>query len=97
MILFMVAGAIIFGQVITMMEVPQIVCSFLADLPLSPLIILGLMLVFVLILGALMDELSILLITYPILYYIFVQHFHFDPIWFALVFVFTLAARPGNK
>ena len=37
-----------------------------------------------------MDEAGILLITYPILYYIFVKHFGFDSIWFALVFVFTL-------
>lgn len=90
MILFMIAGAIIFGQVVTMMEVPQIICNFLANLAVSPMLILGFMLVFILFLGALMDELSILLIIYPTLYYIFVQHFHFDPIWFALVFVFTL-------
>ena len=37
-----------------------------------------------------MDEAAILLITYPILYYIFVKHFGFDSIWFALVFVFSL-------
>jgi len=41
-------------------------------------------------LGALMDEISILLITYPILYHIFVRNFGFDSIWFALVFVVTL-------
>jgi len=90
MILFIVAGALIFGQVVTMMELPQRVCSFLAGLPLSPMTILWLTLIFILVLGALMDELSILLITYPILYYIFVQHFHLNSIWFALVFVFTL-------
>jgi C4-dicarboxylate transporter DctM subunit len=90
MILFIVAGAMIFGQAITMMEIPQKVCSFLANLPVSPMIILWLTLIFILILGALMDELSILLITYPTLFYIFVQHFKFDSIWFALVFVFTL-------
>jgi C4-dicarboxylate transporter, DctM subunit len=90
MILFMVIGAILFGQVVAMMEIPQIVCNYLADLPLSPMAILFCMLGFVLFLGALMDELSILLIIYPTLYYIFVQHFKFDPIWFALVFVFTL-------
>lgn len=90
MILFIVAGAMIFGQVVILMEVPQIICNGLAALPIPPLAILGLVLIFILILGALMDELSILLITYPILYYIFVQHFKFDSIWFALVFVFTL-------
>jgi C4-dicarboxylate transporter DctM subunit len=47
-------------------------------------------LIFIIILGALMDEISILLITYPILYHIFVRNFGFDSIWFALVFVITL-------
>ena len=37
-----------------------------------------------------MDEGSILLITYPILYQVFVKHFGFNHIWFALVFIFTL-------
>jgi C4-dicarboxylate transporter DctM subunit len=41
-------------------------------------------------LGALMDEASILLITYPIYYQIFVMHYKWDPIWFAMVFVITL-------
>ncbi len=90
MILFMVIGAILFGQVVAMMEIPQVVANYLATLPVSPITILLFMLIFVLILGALMDELSILLIIYPTLYYIFVQHFKLDPIWFALVFVFTL-------
>ena len=37
-----------------------------------------------------MDEASILLITYPLLYEIFVKRFGFDSIWFAMVYVFTL-------
>lgn len=90
MILFIVVGALLFGQVITMMEIPQKICNFMANLPLSHMTILWMTLVFILILGALMDEFSILLIIYPILYHIFVKTFHFDSIWFALVFVFTL-------
>lgn len=90
MILFIVVGALLFGQVITMMEIPQKICNFMANLPLSHMTILWMTLVFILILGALMDEFSILLIIYPVLYYIFVKTFHFDSIWFALVFVFTL-------
>jgi C4-dicarboxylate transporter, DctM subunit len=90
MILFIIIGALIFGQVIAMMQVPQKVAAGVSALPFSPMVVLGFILVFILIMGALMDEISILLITYPILYYVFVNHFGFDPIWFALVFVFTL-------
>jgi C4-dicarboxylate transporter DctM subunit len=89
-ILFIVTGALVFGQVVTMLQIPERICGFLAGLPVSPMVILFLVLIFILILGALMDEASILLITYPILYYIFVQKFGFNSIWFALVFVFTL-------
>jgi len=89
-ILFMVTGAIVFGQVVTMLQIPEKMAGFLAGLPLSPMMILWLTIFFILILGALMDEAAILLITYPILYYIFVKHFGFDSIWFALVFVFSL-------
>jgi C4-dicarboxylate transporter DctM subunit len=89
-ILLIVAGAIVFGQVVSMLQIPEKTCGFLASLPLSPMLILLLALILILILGALMDEASILLITYPTLYYIFVKTFGFDSIWFALVFVFTL-------
>lgn len=90
MILFIITGALVFGQVVTLLQIPERICGFLAALPLSRMAILFLTLVFILILGALMDEASILLITYPILHYIFVRNFGFDSIWFAMVFVFTL-------
>jgi len=89
-IAFIVTGALVFGQLVTMLQIPEKLCNYLAALPVSPMIILFMVLIFILILGALMDEASILLITYPILYYIFVTHFKFDSIWFALVFVVTL-------
>jgi C4-dicarboxylate transporter DctM subunit len=89
-ILFIVAGAVVFGQLVSMLQIPDKTCAYLASLPLSPMTILFIALILILILGALMDEASILLITYPTLYYIFVKTFGFDPIWFALVFVFTL-------
>jgi C4-dicarboxylate transporter, DctM subunit len=89
-LLFIVTGALVFGQVVTLLKIPERMSDFLAALPLPHMAILFLMLIFILILGALMDEASILLITYPILYHVFVTKFGFDSIWFALVFVFTL-------
>ncbi len=89
-ILFMVAGAIVFGQLVSLLQIPDKTVGFLAALPFSRMTILFLALFLILVLGALMDEASILLITYPTLYHVFVRNFGFDPIWFALVFVFTL-------
>lgn len=90
MILWIVTSALVFGQVVTMLKIPELTVQYLADLPLSHMTVLFLGLIFILILGALMDEASILLITYPTFHYVFVTHFGFDSIWFALVFVFTL-------
>lgn len=89
-ILFIVTGALVFGQVVTMLQIPEKLCNFLAALPIPNMAILFLVLIFILILGALMDEASILLITYPILFYIFVRNFGYDSIWFALIFLITL-------
>ena len=89
-LLFIVTSAMVFGQLVTLLKIPERLAAYLAALPFSPMTILFLMLIGILVLGALMDEASILLITYPILYHIFVQKFGFDSIWFALVFVFTL-------
>ena len=89
-IMFIVTGAVVFGQLITMLQIPDIVFQFVSVLPLSPMGVLWVTLFAILILGALMDEVAILLITYPVLYHIFVRGFGFDSIWFALVFLFTL-------
>ncbi|OPY92607.1 MAG: Sialic acid TRAP transporter permease protein SiaT [Syntrophaceae bacterium PtaU1.Bin231] len=89
-ILFIVTGAVVFGQLITMLQIPDRLFGFVSTLPLSPMTVLFLTLGVILFLGALMDEVAILLITYPILYHVFVRSFGFDSIWFALVFVFTL-------
>jgi C4-dicarboxylate transporter DctM subunit len=90
MILFIMGSALVFGQAISLLDIPNLACNFLAGLPISQYTILYLVLLLILILGALMDEASILLITYPLLYEIFVKRFGFDSIWFAMVYVFTL-------
>ena len=89
-IMFIVTGAVVFGQLVTMLQIPDVVFQFVSTLPLSPMGVLWVTLFAILILGALMDEVAILLITYPTLYHIFVRGFGFDSIWFALVFLFTL-------
>jgi len=63
----------VFGQAISLLDIPNLVCNFLASLPVSQYTILYFVLVLILILGALMDEVSTLLIPYPLLYEIFVK------------------------
>ncbi|MCX5818753.1 MAG: TRAP transporter large permease subunit [Deltaproteobacteria bacterium] len=89
-ILFICIGSLLFGQVVLMLRLPNDLLEYLGHLAISPMIILVLVLFVILILGALMDEVSILLICWPTLYYIFVKGFGFDPIWFSVVFLVTL-------
>jgi|WetSurMetagenome_2_1015567.scaffolds.fasta_scaffold03802_4 C4-dicarboxylate transporter, DctM subunit len=90
LLMFLIAGAMVFGQVVALLGISDTVCEYLSKLPFSPITILFFVIIFLFILGCLMDAGSILLITYPILYQIFVKHFGFDSIWFAVIFVIVL-------
>jgi len=50
-IAFIVTGALVFSQVVTMLQIPEKLCAYLAALPVSPMVILFLVLAFILVLG----------------------------------------------
>ncbi|WP_430396532.1 TRAP transporter large permease [Ferrovibrio sp.] len=81
-----VVGAFLFGYFLVITQTPQKVSGFLTDLPIGPYGVLTLILVMYLVLGALMDELAIILVTVPIVYPVMMQ-LGFDPIWFGVVIV----------
>jgi C4-dicarboxylate transporter DctM subunit len=81
-----VVGAFLFGYFLVITQTPQKVSDFLTDLPVGPYGVLTLILIMYLILGALMDELAIILVTVPIIYPVMMQ-LGFDPIWFGVIIV----------
>ena len=81
-----VVGAFLFGYFLVITQTPQKVSDFLTGLPVGPYGILVLILIMYLILGALMDELAIILVTVPIIYPVMMQ-LGFDPIWFGVIIV----------
>lgn len=81
-----VVGAFLFGYFLIITQTPQKVSDFLTGLPVGPYGVLVLILVMYLILGALMDELAIILVTVPIIYPVMLQ-LGFDPIWFGVIIV----------
>lgn len=81
-----VVGAFLFGYFLVITQTPQKVSDFLTALPIGPYGILVLILIMYLILGALMDELAIILVTVPIIYPVMMQ-LGFDPIWFGVIIV----------
>ncbi|WP_298725404.1 TRAP transporter large permease [uncultured Ferrovibrio sp.] len=81
-----VVGAFLFGYFLVITQTPQKVSDFLTGLPVGPYGVLVLILIMYLILGALMDELAIILVTVPIIYPVMLQ-LGFDPIWFGVIIV----------
>src|SRR5690606_16930392 len=74
-------GAFLFGYFLTITQTTQTLTSFIVDLPYSPYVILTLVVLVLLVLGAIMDELPVLILTIPILFPAMMS-LGFDPIWF---------------
>lgn len=81
-----IIGAMIFGYFLTITQTTQNINAWLVSLPIGPHGILFLIIVMYLVLGALMDEIAIALLTLPIIFPVIVG-LGFDPIWFGVIFV----------
>lgn len=86
MILLIVAGATIFGHFIAVTTVPSALGEFVAGLNMSKYIIFAGMLVVYLILGCLVDGMSMCILTLPI-FFPLITKLGFDPLWFGVVVV----------
>ncbi|WP_370155422.1 TRAP transporter large permease [Ferrovibrio sp.] len=81
-----VIGAFLFGYFLVITQTPQKVSDFLTALPIGPYGVLALILLMYLVLGAVMDEMAIILVTVPIIFPVMMQ-LGFDPIWFGVIVV----------
>jgi tripartite ATP-independent transporter DctM subunit len=84
MVFVLVAGAIIFGRFLAVTRMPFMVADFAAGLPVSPYVILILVLIIYLIGGCFMDSLGFLVLTIPIFFPLGVA-LKFDPIWYSII------------
>jgi len=83
-----VIGAFLFGYFLTITQTTQKAIDLLVHLPIGPYGVLALILVVYFILGAIMDELAMILLTVPIVFPAMVQ-LGFDPVWFGVIIVMT--------
>lgn len=88
-IFVVVIGAYLFGYFLTITQTTQSLVAWLAGLPVGPYGVLALILVGYLVLGAVMDELAMILLTVPIVFPVIVQ-LGFDPVWFGVVIVMAV-------
>lgn len=84
-----VVGAFLFGYFLTITQTTQAVTQLLVELPIGPYGVLTLILIGYFILGAVMDELAMILLTVPIVFPV-MMGLGFDPIWFGVIIVMTV-------
>jgi tripartite ATP-independent transporter DctM subunit len=93
MVFFLVTGAIIFGRFLAVTRLPYAVAEFAASLPISPYLILAVILIIYLVGGCFIDSLGFLVLTIPIFFPVGIA-LGFDPVWYAIILtmVTTLGA-----
>ena len=79
-------GAFVFKYFMAVTTIPFMISDFVGGLPLPPLAIMGLIMVVYLFLGAIMDALTMILLTIPIFFPLAIS-LGFDPIWFGVILV----------
>jgi TRAP-type C4-dicarboxylate transport system permease large subunit len=86
MIFFILIGAILFSNFVNIAGLPDDLANFIETLGWTPLAVLFCILGIYLILGAVLESLSMILLTVPIFYPI-VEGLGFDLIWFGVIVV----------
>lgn len=92
MVVLMIAGAVLFGRFLTVSRLPFELAQWASSLPVSPDMILLVVLMIYLIGGALMDGLGFLVVTTPIFFPLALA-LGFDPVWFTILL--TLVTTMG--
>lgn len=91
MVLFLVAGANVFSYFLALSTIPTVVSSWMAGLPVSRHIILGVIMGIYLILGCFLDAISMMVLTMPVIFPV-IKALGFDPIYFGVICVLMMEA-----
>ena len=86
MVLFIIAGAVVFGHFLAISTIPFLLADWVGNLPIPNMAIMGIIIFIYFIGGFFMDSMALIVVTVPIFYPI-VQALGFDPIWFGVIIV----------
>ncbi|MFO7772741.1 MAG: TRAP transporter large permease [Dehalococcoidia bacterium] len=89
MVMFLVAGAAIFGTFLELTYLPQVVAGWLVALPLPPTVTMIAILLMLMALGCFVDALAMILLTIPI-FFPAAMALGFNPIWFGVIMTLAL-------
>lgn len=85
-VLLLITGAVIYGHFMALTEIPLIMIDWVQKARLSPVLILGVIIVFYFMGGCLMDSLGFVVLTVPIIFPL-ITSAGIDPIWFGVIIV----------
>lgn len=86
MVLMLIAGAVIFGKFLAVTRIPFEIAGWVSGLAISPVLVLGVILLIYFFGGCFMDALAFVTLTVPIFYPV-VMELGYDPIWFGVIIV----------
>jgi C4-dicarboxylate transporter DctM subunit len=86
MVLFILAGATVFGHFLAISNIPFALTEWVEHLPLPPMAIMGVLIFIYFIGGFFMDAMALIVLTIPI-FFPLVMKLGFDPIWFGVMIV----------
>ena len=85
MIYLLLGCAQIFSRMFTMSTIPALIGNWVANLEISPYIVLGIIIIIYVVLGAIADLMAMLLLTLPMFYPIVVDTLGYSPVWFGVI------------
>ena len=86
MVLFINAGAIVFGHFMAVARIPVLLADWVGGLPIHRMAIMGVIILIYFLGGFFMDSMALIVVTLPIFYPV-VRKLGFDPIWFGVMIV----------
>jgi C4-dicarboxylate transporter DctM subunit len=86
MVMFLIAGAVVFGKFLAVTRIPFDIASWVGALDLPPFLVLATIVAIYLLGGCVMDALALVMLTIPIFYPV-VVNLGYDPIWFGVIIV----------
>ena len=86
MLFLLLIGALIFANFVNYTTMPGDLKSFVSEAGFSPTFVIVAILVVYVVLGAAMEEVSMILLTVPVFFPLVVQ-LGFDPVWFGVIVV----------
>jgi tripartite ATP-independent transporter DctM subunit len=86
MIMILIAGASVFGKFMAVTTIPAQLSTWVSQLPLPPVGIIGIICLMLFVGGCFIDAMALIMLTIPIIYPV-ILHLNYDPIWFGVVFV----------